>query len=225
MPGRFSVPDRRPRSCPPPSASGRSASAGRTSSAPTPAGPPILWPESATRSASASGAGSSRPAPCTASTWTRAPAARASRIASATGWTTPVSLFTHITDTSAGASSAARRRSRSARSRRPSASTAIRSAPSATASTASCSIAETSSRGRPGPRTASASASVPPEVNTTCSGGRPTSAATRARAASRRPRAARPAACTDDGLPTARAASAMASRAAGRTGVVALWSR
>ena len=50
MPGTFSVPDRRPRSCPPPQMSGASSVRLRTNSAPQPFGPYILWPVSESRS-------------------------------------------------------------------------------------------------------------------------------------------------------------------------------
>ena len=110
--------------------------------------------------------------------------------ASATGWTTPVSLLASMSETSArrrsGREPALRARARSTTPspvdrqcpRRPPAK------PPAAASTEGCSIAETSRRSRP-PRPASAAgvsasilASVPPEVNTTLRGSAPTSAAT-----------------------------------------------
>ena len=68
-------------------------------------------------------------------------------------------------------------------------------------STLSCSIAETSTRRRPAPASAMLLASVPPEVKTTSAGSAPTSAATWRRASSTSPRALRPTRCTDDGLP------------------------
>jgi hypothetical protein len=89
-------------------------------------------------------------------------------------------------------------------------------------STLSCSTEETSTRFRPLPSIAMLLASVPPDVNTTSAGKAPTSAATWRRAPSIRLRAVRPAQCTDEGLPPARSAAAMASNAAGRSGLVAL---
>jgi len=72
---------------------------------------------------------------------------------------------------------------------------------------------------------ARALASVPPPVKTTVEAGAAIRAATSTRACSIRARAARPAACTDDGLPTVPSAWATAAAASGRTRVVALWSR
>jgi len=88
--------------------------------------------------------------------------------------------------------------------------------------TESCSIADTTTAGRPHPRSARALASVPPPVKTTPAGGAPASVATASRASSSRRRAARPKAWTEDGLPTVESAFATASAASGRTGVVAL---
>ena len=69
---------------------------------------------------------------------------------------------------------------------------------------------------------ARALASVPPLVKTTVEAGAAIRAATSALACSTRARAARPAACTEDGLPTLARACATASAASGRTGAVAL---
>ena len=68
-------------------------------------------------------------------------------------------------------------------------------------------------------------ASVPPEVKTTSEDAAPHSEATSRRALSTVARARRPEAWTDEGLPPIRNASAMASKAAGLKGLVALWSR
>ena len=74
-PSRFSVPGRRPRSWWPPPWIAASSTPGRSQRAPTPAGPPSLWADSAIASArSASGASGIRPAAWTASTTRRAPA-------------------------------------------------------------------------------------------------------------------------------------------------------
>ena len=51
MPGVFSVPDRRPFSCPPPICRGFSFTPFLTTSAPTPLGPWILWDDRVYRSA------------------------------------------------------------------------------------------------------------------------------------------------------------------------------
>ena len=72
---------------------------------------------------------------------------------------------------------------------------------------------------------ASAFASVPPEVKMTLRGSAPTSAATSPRACSISRRAARPSPCTEDGLPVSSSAAVMAARAAGRSGAVAFQSR
>ena len=53
MPATFTVPDRRPRSWPPPIVRGSSATPPRTTSTPTPFGPPNLWADTLTRSATA----------------------------------------------------------------------------------------------------------------------------------------------------------------------------
>ena len=53
----------------------------------------------------------------------------------------------------------------------------------------------------------------------------PVASATCARARSITARAARPSACTDEGLPTTSSAAAMAARASGRSGAVAFQSR
>ena len=72
---------------------------------------------------------------------------------------------------------------------------------------------------------ASMFASVPPEVKNTSAGRADTSTATCSRAASTSRRAARPSACTEDGLPATARASTKARRASGRNGAVAFQSR
>jgi hypothetical protein len=77
------------------------------------------------------------------------------------------------------------------------------------------------------PHTAVLTASVPPEVNTTCRGRTPNSAATCSRASSKVARTIRPSVCTRPGsavIPVS-SHSAMAARAWGRSGVVEAWSR
>ena len=104
-PATFWVPARRSRSCGPPRRIGRSAAArvrARATSAPTPFGPPNLWALTLTRSTpDVRPATSSQPNACTASVCTSAAGARSrtSATTSSSGWRTPVSLLTSITDT------------------------------------------------------------------------------------------------------------------------------
>ena len=96
---------------------------------------------------------------------------------------------------------------------------------SAATCTEACSTAETMNLSLPLPRSASALASVPPEVNTTERGGTPKLRASSSRAASTRLRAARPSPWTEEALPPASSAAIIACRACGRSGLDALWSR
>src|SRR5581483_10793749 len=66
MPARFSLPARRPRSCPPPRNSGASSMPSAMARAPTPIGPPSLCADKVTRSAPSPASGN-LPAACTAS--------------------------------------------------------------------------------------------------------------------------------------------------------------
>ena len=196
-------------------------SGSRTISAPTPGGPPSLWAERAIKSASGSAI---FPAACTASTSNRLPVSRTSAATSASGWITPVSLFAACTATSAGPSDSAARKA--ARSIWPLPSTGSSTTSSRACSTALCSVAPTSKRGRVGPASrapfdANVIASVPPLVNTTCSGATPAKRATVSRAPSSSALAARPPPCTLDGFPTNPSASTTAARTASLTGVVA----
>ena len=180
-----------------------------------PLGAPSLCPDSV-RSAMGRSRRSTGTLPnaCTPSEWSGTPAATQRAAISAIGCSEPTSLLTHITDTTAGlrasAASSASRRSA------PLASTGrmISSPPSvatvcAAARIALCSMAETATRrGRPraaaanaDPMMARLSASVPPEVNTTCVGSHPTASAMSRRACSRPARAARPKRWELDGLP------------------------
>jgi hypothetical protein len=92
--------------------------------------------------------------------------------------------------------------------------------------TDSCSIAEATSTAfstaRIAPRSASPTASVPPLANAMSSLHAPTTPATTSRAASTKPRARRPSAWTDEGLPVCSSACAIAAFASGRSGAVAL---
>ncbi len=199
MPGTLSVPERWPRSCPPPSISGeRRTRTGRrrTYSAPTPLGPYILWAESEARSTpSASTSKGIRPTDWAASQWKRTPAARVMRASSSMGWTTPVSLLACITETSTvSGRSAARSRSGSSRPSR-STSRSVTSKPSRSSarsesSTALCSVRQ-ETRWRPlarwnraTPFSARLSDSVAPLVKTSSRAVAPTSRATSARAPS-----------------------------------------
>ena len=184
------------------------------------------------------------PTACTASEWIGTPYARATAASSAIGCTVPTSLFAHITVTSAtdagvggdGGLAASRGATRPAAST-GSHSTARPRARPATARgsrTAWCSTALARMRRRAGssarraqnrPLTARLSASVPPPVKTTSLGRAPSAAASVSRASSTSRRAARPEACSDDGLPTMPRHEVIASTASGSIGVVAAWSR
>ena len=239
-----SVPDRTSRSWPPPCRTGTTSTSRRTSSAPTPTGPPTLCPDTVIASTPEPPKSTGRWATaCTASECTGTPWRRAIWTISSTGWTVPTSLLAHMTVTSATDAGSRSIAARSAStSTRPSRSTGSHStaAPSAAAShrtasrTAWCSTAEARIRLRRGsavrraqnrPFTARLSASVPPAVNTTSPGRAPSAAAMLSRDSSTTLRAARPEACSDDGLPSMRNRAATASTTSGRTGVVAAWSR
>ena len=100
------VPDRTSRSCPPPNPTAAGTTERRASSAPTPTGPPILCADTLIRSTPLAPKSNGRcPKACTASVCIHAPSAAANSPTAETGCTTPVSLFTHITDTTATASS------------------------------------------------------------------------------------------------------------------------
>ena len=196
--------------------SGTRSTPSRTTSAPTPFGPPNLCPERDTSCAhSVVSRTESHGTPWIASVWSAAcGAARCTRSAIApSGWTMPVSLLTSITETTAvRASSAAAKASRSTtpsapasigRTRKPSPSSRAH-APS----TALCSIAVVtipsapfeSRAARAVPFTARLSLSVPPPVNTTSRGSHPQARATASRASSSADFAARAAACIPDGF-------------------------
>ena len=195
MPITFSVPDLRPCSCPPPRSRLVIARPGRTRSAPTPAGPPILWADRLAKSRP--DPAKSRcclPSACTISLCTATPADFASATISSTGWITPVSLFAVITDTRVRGLAASSRLSSispsAARSTRPSESTGMRFASGAACITESCStalvmIVSNIDRAR-------LLASVPPLVKTRSAPRQPASIAISARASSTIIRAARP---------------------------------
>ena len=197
-PATFSVPERRPRSCPPPWTSGSTRTRPRTNNAPLPLGAPSLWPEMLSASTpSAPVSSGSQPAAWTASVWNGTPWARASAASRAMGWTVPTSLLAYMMLTRAvpGCSTAARASSLTC----PKWSTGItstakpwtRSRYLADSSTAGCSTALIATRSRRGsaarraramPLTARLSASVPPEVKTTSPGRQPRALAVAARA-------------------------------------------
>ncbi|MCY1238153.1 hypothetical protein D9M72_508770 [compost metagenome] len=101
-PATFSVPERRPRSCPPPWSRGSTRVRLRTNRAPFPFGAPSLCPEmlmaSTPRIFVSSG---SQPAAWTASVWNGIPDSRARPASCRMGWTVPTSLLAYITLTSA----------------------------------------------------------------------------------------------------------------------------
>src|SRR5579884_1356495 len=230
MPATLWVPLRRPRSWPPPWMTGASRAPPRTTRAPTPWGPPNLWALTVTRSAPAARAAtSSHGKACTASVWTRAPGARR-RTTSTTwssGWMTPTSLLASITDTTSTVLT--RVPSNRSRSTRPPASTSTKRPPvdRQHSSTASCSMVEqTMVPPAAAPSRARLSASVPPAVNTMSPGSAPRAWAICWRASSTAWRARRASEWLPDGLPKrSPSQGSIASRASGRSGVVAAWSR
>src|SRR3989475_8791433 len=75
-----------------------------------PLGAPTLWPETVKRvHATSDNETGILPKACTPSTWNGTPASRHRAASRATGWTTPISLFTHITLTTATPSASASR--------------------------------------------------------------------------------------------------------------------
>ena len=213
----------------------------RTTRAPMPLGAPILWPETVKRvqATSCSDTGI-LPNACTPSTWNGTPASRHRAASRATGCTTPISLFTHITLTTASPRASAWASASSATSPTPFTGRTISSPPSratacAAARTALCSIADTATRNGPPrsraarahPITARLSASVPPDVKITWLGSTPRASAMRRFASSTPARAARPKRCGEEGFPKASGPryGSIASSTSGRTGVVAALSR
>ena len=118
--GGSMVPLRMSRSWPPPCTSGVTSSSRRTTSAPTPKGPPTLWPVrvSASTPERANATGTA-PTAWTASVCTGMPCSAAIATTSSIGWSVPTSLLAHITETSAtepgSRSTAARNASTSSR--------------------------------------------------------------------------------------------------------------
>ena len=231
MPATFSVPARLPRSWCPPTWTGASWIPRRNQSSPAPFGPPILCAEHDTRST-----GSSRmrtgilPTACTASVWNGTRCFRHSSPMRASGKTIPVSLFAAIAEHRSAPGNAASSASRSSRPAR-STGTWITAAPARSSSAqapsrAGCSTAVVTTLRRPSPRTASASASVPPDVKTISLGSQSSASPHCSRARSTRARASCPGLCTEEGLAnTSRRAGIIAAITAGSSGVVALASR
>ena len=161
----------------------------------------------------------------------------ATAASSATGCTVPTSLFAHITLTTATWSAEREMAERSASGHTPpsvSTPSQIASAPWVSSSqrtessTAWCSTEVVSTRRRAPswraqyrPLTARLSASVPPLVKTTSLGRAPNTSASCSRDSSTTRRARRPAACSEDGLPSHASSSVSAAIASGRMGVVA----
>ena len=164
IPATWVVPDRRPSSCPPPGNSARSGVPDRTTSAPTPLGPPNLCADTDTSAAGvATRRRSSHAAACTASVCSTAPGACSATTAatSARSLSVPISLLAAMTDTRPtfpGDDSSAASASRSIR---PSRCTATVDPPRAVtvASTAGCSTAEHTTR--------SARVGIPPVTGNT----------------------------------------------------------
>ena len=159
---------------------------------------------------------------------------------SGTGWTTPISLFAHWTDTRAVSSVSAP--ARSAMRRMPSGSTgrSVTRHPSfrrrasgfrlqwcSMASRIRCpGVPRSSIQRSQTPRSARVFPSLPLATNTISCGSTPIMSAIIRRDASIAARARRPAACGEDGLPHAsRAVTVILSRTSGSGGVVAAWSR
>ena len=118
------------RSWPPPCSTGTGVTPRARISAPTPTGPPSLWPVTVSASAplAAKSTGSCAAA-CTASVWNGTPYSCATAASSLTGCTVPTSLFAHITLTTATCSGACAIAARSASGRTtPSAPTASQTA-------------------------------------------------------------------------------------------------
>ena len=113
IPGTFKVPDRMPRSWPPPSMIAVRRTRGlfeRTYSAPMPFGPYILCADMDSRSMCiASTSTGSFPTPCVASVWKRTPFSRAILPISPIGLIVPTSLFAYMIETRTVSSVIARR--------------------------------------------------------------------------------------------------------------------
>ena len=244
-PATSGVPERSPRSWPPP---GRSVSAGiprRATRHPTPTGAPVLCPATLMRSTPSSSKRTSTTGTAwAASVWVRAPPALIARARAATGWTAPVSEHTrHIEATATDGARAARAASSMGVVPVGATGSSSHAKPSLSATarwlaTASCSTEETRIRVRAvsearAPLAAAitprASDSVAPDVKSTSWMSAPSWWATLSRASSSIRRARRPPEWRAAGLPgeapSSRWAATHASSAAGSRGEVAAWSR
>ena len=181
-------------------AAARASTPSRTTSAPTPLGPPNLWALTDTRSAPARLARRRRATAnaCTASVCSTARGARSRTTAatSARGWIVPTSLLASITDTTRDVESSSASASAS-RSTTPRAVDAD-DPPAEVLDGVQHGVVldggahrDRRRRGAPTPKTARLSASVPPPVNTTSPGRQPRHSATTSRASSTAWRASR----------------------------------
>lgn len=216
----------------------------RSTSAPTPYGPPILWPVTVSASRPLAAKSTSVwPNACTASEWIGTPNSRATSASSRTGRMVPTSLLAHIAVTRATSSGARSTAARSVSGRtRPKESTGSHSTVACSwsasqytaSSTAWCSTGLARIRVRRGsaarraqyrPFTARLSDSVPPPVKTISLGRAPSAAASVSRDSSTVRRARRPAACSAEAFPVTVRCAVIAWTASGSMGVVAAWSR
>ena len=202
-------------------AAASTSSSRRTTSAPTPYGPPTLCAVSVSASTPlAAKSTGTWPTACTASVCTGMPCACASSTTSATGWTrADLVVGPHHRDQRDAVRVAlerrrAARRRRGGRARRPAAARPRRprARPASAAGRGRRGARPTCDRMRvrrgscarraqKRPLSARLSDSVPPEVNTTSPGRQPSARAIVSRDSSTTRRAARPEACSDDGLP------------------------
>mmetsp|Transcript_18145 Transcript_18145/g.28203 ORF Transcript_18145/g.28203 Transcript_18145/m.28203 type:complete len:867 (-) Transcript_18145:2198-4798(-) len=199
IPITFSVPERRPISCPPPLICATTSRPCLITNAPTPLGPPSLCAETRPISQpSQSKPNGTFPKACVRSLSARPCGGDC---------ITPVSELASCKAVVLGAPTLTNPSSDTGKPR------------SIQLATASCSIAApTNSR----PAQANAAASVALDTKTISAPAAPNASEIWARALSTMALAARPSACTDDGLPTTSIAAIIASRASARKGVVAL---
>jgi len=170
------------------------------------------------------------PIACTASVWKGTPWRRHSSPIRASGNAIPVSLFAAIAEHRSAPGNAASRAPRSSRPDRSTGtrttSTPARSSSAQAPSRAGCSTEVVTTFRLARPRTARASASVPPEVKTISRGSQPSAAPDCSRARSISARASWPGLWTEEGFAnTSARAGIMAAITAGSSGVVALASR
>ena len=170
------------------------------------------------------------PTACTASVWKGTAWRRHSSPIRSSGKAMPVSLFAAIAEHRSAPGSAASRAPRSSCPDRSTGtrttSTPPRSSSAQAPSSAGCSTDVVTTLRRPRPRTASASASVPPEVKTISRASQSRAAPHCSRPRSTSARASWPGLWTEEGFAnTSARAGFMAAITAGSSGVVALASR